>query len=175
MVDGYFDTLETLTEKIDELEDKVMQDTSSEYLQDIREIKKSLLRVNKYIWPLRDVAALLGKDSTNLVTAGSEPYYRDVYSHIVQAIDSTETCRELLSSLTDLHLSNTSYRLNNIMKVLTIFSTIFMPLSFIAGIYGMNFVDMPELGLAWGYPVVLLVMLAIALWMIYFFKKKKWF
>ncbi len=175
IVDGYFDVLEVLNEKIDTLEEAVVADTSQEHLHAIREIKKMLLRLNRYIWPLRDVASLMGKESTPLIAPSTEPYLRDVYNHIVQAIDSTETSRELLSSLTDLHISNTSYKLNEIMKVLTIISTIFIPLTFIAGVYGMNFHHMPELAWPWGYGVIWLVMLLIAGCMVYYFKKKKWF
>ncbi len=175
VVEGYFDVLEVLNEKIDTLEEKVIATTTQEHLTAIREIKKSLLRLNRYIWPLRDVASLMGKESTPLITASTEPYLRDVYNHIAQAIDSTETSRELLSSLTDLHISNTSYKLNEIMKVLTIISTIFIPLTFIAGVYGMNFHYMPELTWPWGYGVIWLVMLVIAGCMVYYFKKKKWF
>ena len=175
IVEGYFDVLEVLNERIDALEEMVIAETSQEHLHVIREIKKSLLLVNRFIWPLRDVASLMGKESTPLIASSTEPYLRDVYNHIVQAIDSTETSRELLSSLTDLHISNTSYKLNEIMKVLTIISTIFIPLTFIAGVYGMNFHYMPELTWPWGYGVTWLVMLLIAGCMVYYFKKKKWF
>ncbi len=175
IVEGYFDVLEMVNGKIDALEEDVMAETSQEHLPAIREIKKMLLRLNRYIWPLRDVASLMGKESTPLIGALTEPYLRDVYNHIVQAIDSTETSRELLSSLTDLHVSNTSYKLNEIMKVLTIISTIFIPLTFIAGVYGMNFHYMPELAWRWGYGMIMLVMLLIAGCMVYYFKKKKWF
>ncbi len=175
IVEGYFDVLETLNEKTDALEELVMADTRQEHLHAIREIKKALLKVNKYIWPLRDVASLMGKETVQFIQPATEPYLRDVYNHIVQAIDSTETSRELLSSLTDLHISNISYKLNEIMKVLTIISTLFIPLTFIAGVYGMNFRYMPELTQRWGYPVFWLAMIIIAAWMMYFFKKKKWF
>jgi magnesium transporter len=175
IVEGYFDVLEVLNEKIDTLEEAVIADTSQEHLHMIRDIKKLLLLVNRYIWPLRDVASLMGKESTPLINASTEPYLRDVYNHIAQAIDSTETSRELLSSLTDLHISNTSYKLNEIMKVLTIISTIFIPLTFIAGVYGMNFHYMPELAWKWSYGIIWLVMLLIAGCMVYYFKRKKWF
>ncbi len=175
IVEGYFDVLEELNERIDAQEEQVMAATSQEHLHAIRGIKKSLLQVNRYIWPLRDVTSLMGKESTPLIGAQTEPYLRDVYNHIVQAIDSTETSRELLSSLTDLHISNTSYKLNEIMKVLTIISTIFIPLTFVAGVYGMNFHYMPELTWRWGYGAALMVMLLIAGCMAYYFKRKKWF
>ena len=175
IVEGYFDVLETLSDKIDALEERVMTDASQEQLHDIRNIKKTLLAMNRHIWPIRDVASLMGKESTELIRSSTEPYIRDIYNHIVQVIDSTETCRELLSGLTDLHISSTSYKLNEIMKVLTIISTIFIPLTFLAGVYGMNFRYMPELGYRWGYGAVWVIMLVIAGLMVYYFKKKKWF
>lgn len=175
LVEGYFTVLETFKEKIDELEERVMAKTAQEHLQEIRQLKKELIRVSKCIWPLRDVASLLGRETLTLIHPSTEPYLKDVYNHIVQAIDMTETCRDLLSGLADLHISNTSYRLNEIMKVLTIISTIFIPLTFIVGVYGMNFVYMPELRLRWGYTVTWGIMLVIAGCMIFYFKKKKWF
>lgn len=175
IVDGYFGVLEVLNEKIDELEEQIMTETSQEHLYAIREIKRTLLQVNKYVWPLRDVASLMGKESSALIRPSTEPYIRDVYDHIVQAIDSIEACRELISGLADLHISNTSYRLNEIMKVLTIISTIFIPLTFIVGVYGMNFKYMPELQYPWGYGVTWVVMLIISGLMLYYFKRKKWF
>lgn len=175
LAESYFDILETLKEQIDSLEDRVMEKTDQDHLLEIRRIKKELMKISKYIWPLRDVASLLGREAMELIRPATEPYLRDVYNRIVQAIDTTEICRDLLSGLADLHLSNTSNRLNEIMKVLTVISTIFIPLTFIAGIYGMNFAYMPELKLPWGYAATWGVMLAIAGCMIYYFKKKKWF
>ena len=175
IVEGYFDVLDVLDQEIDDLEEQVMSVTSQEHLQAIRKIKKELLLVNKHIRPLRDVASIVGKTSEGLIQASTEPYLRDVYNHIVQAIDSTDTSRDLLSGLTDLHMSNTSYKLNEIMKVLTIISTIFIPLTFIAGVYGMNFRYMPELQYKWGYAITWVVMILISCCMVLFFKKKKWF
>lgn len=175
IVDGYFDVLEVLGDRIDSVEEAVMAASSKEDIHRIREIKKSLLYIHKYIWPLREVTSWLGKDSSDIVTPATEFYIKDVYDHIVQIIDTTETYRELLAGLMDLHLSNVSYRLNEVMKVLTIISTIFIPLTFIAGVYGMNFQYMPELYSKWGYPVTWLVMVMIAAGMIRFFKKKNWF
>lgn len=175
LVEGYYAVLETYKDAIDALEDRMMVQTEQEHLQEIRMLKREIIRVSRCIWPLRDVASLLGREAGSLIHPGTEPYLRDVYNHIVQAIDMTETCRDLLSGLADLHLSNTSYKLNEIMKVLTIISTIFIPLTFIAGVYGMNFTHMPELYYRWGYAIVWGVMLLIAGCMIYYFKKKKWF
>jgi magnesium transporter len=175
IVDGYFDVLEVLGEWIDDVEESVMVTSDKQDIHRIREIKKYLLYIHKYIWPLREVTSWLGKDSSEIVTPATEFYIKDVYDHIIQIIDTTETYRELLAGLMDLHLSNVSYRMNEVMKVLTIISTIFIPLTFIAGVYGMNFVYMPELRSRWGYPLTWLVMVAIAAGMIRFFKKKKWF
>ncbi len=175
LVEGYFDVLEAYKEKIDALEDSVMDKIEQEHLQEIRFLKREIIRVSRCIWPLRDVASLLNREAVPLIRPSTEPYLRDVYNHIVQAIDTTETCRDLLSGLADLHISNTSYKLNEIMKVLTIISTIFIPLTFIAGVYGMNFHYMPELTYRWGYAIIWGVMLVVAACMVYYFKKKKWF
>lgn len=174
IVDGYFDVLETIGNQIDDLEDSIMERTSKQHLLQIRSIKKHLLLVNRHIWPLRNVASLMDKESSELIAPESEPYLRDVYNHIIQAIDSTETYRDLLSGLADLHYSNISFRMNEIMKVLTIISTIFIPLTFIVGVYGMNFKYMPELSQPWGYPMVWGLMVGIVIGMLIFFKKKKW-
>ena len=174
VVEGYFDVLDVLDQKISGLEDKVMAATSQEHLKEIQNIKKDLLLVNKNIRPLRDVISVIEKPSPAFIRSSTEPYLRDVYNHIVEAIDSTETSRDLLSSLADLHMSNTSYKLNEIMKVLTIISTIFIPLTFIVGVYGMNFRYMPELEFRHGYAVTWGVMVGITCCMILFFKKKKW-
>ena len=175
IVDGYFTVLETINEKIDALEESVMENTDQGHLRLISAIKKDLLRVNRCVWPLRDVASLMGKESTKLIKRETAPYLRDVYGHIVQVIDSADTSRELLSGLAEMHLSNTSYKLNEIMKILTIISTIFIPLTFIVGVYGMNFRYMPELESQWGYGVTWAVMLVIGGLMIAYFKRKKWF
>ena len=175
IVEDYFDVLERMEDQIDELEEKVMESTEQTHLIEIQEVKKNLIRLHKQIWPVRDITSVISKESAGLILPDTAPYFRDVYNHAVQAIDSTETCRDLLSELADTHMNNTSYRLNEIMKVLTIISTIFIPLSFIVGVYGMNFRFMPELSWRWGYLVVLGVMLLIALVMIAYFKRKKWF
>lgn len=175
IVDGYFEVLEELGERIDKVEEVVLQVSSTETLHEIREIKNSLLYIHKYIWPLREVTSWLGKDSTELIRPSTELYIRDVYDHIIQIIDTTETYRELLAGLIDLNLSSVSFRLNEVMKVLTIISTLFIPLTFIAGVYGMNFRYMPEIDWKYGYYTTWIVMVVIAVSMLIFFKKKKWF
>jgi len=175
IVDGYLDVLEVLDEKIDTLEEQVIMNNSQERLYKIRKIKKILLNISKYIWPLREVTSLMGKESNQLIQPSTEPYIRDVYEHIAQAIETTETYREILTGLMELYVSNTSYKLNEIMKVLTIISTIFIPLTFIVGVYGMNFRYMPEIEYRWGYAITWAIMIAISSFMVYYFKKKKWF
>lgn len=175
VVDGYFAVLERIDDQIDDLEEEIMLETSQEHLFEIRRIKKLLLKLNKHIWPLRDAASMMKHEGFNLISYGVEPYIRDVYNHVIQALDSVETYRELLSGLVDIHLSNSSNRLNEIMRVLTVISTIFIPLTFIAGVYGMNFKYMPELSMPLGYFVTWGVMLVIAAGMLILFKRKGWF
>lgn len=175
IVDGYFAVLETINEKIDALEESVMENTDQGHLRLISAIKKDLLRVNRCVWPLRDVASLLGKEPATLIKSETAPYLRDVYGHIVQVIDSADNSRELLSGLAEMHVSNTSNKLNEIMKILTIISTIFIPLTFIVGVYGMNFRYMPELEARWGYGITWAIMLVIGGVMVVYFKRKKWF
>lgn len=175
LVEGYFHTLEIMGEKIDVIEEKVIASKTNEEQKEIRELKKDLLFIHKYSWPLREVASWLAKEDSDIIGKPTKLYFDDVSSQLVQVIDTTDTYRELLSGLIEISLSNISYRLNEVMKVLTIISTIFMPLSFIAGVYGMNFKYMPELNEPWGYPMVWAVMVVISLAMIYYFRKKKWF
>lgn len=175
IVDGYFNVLEKLGDRIDEREEELINNPTMEYLHNIRLIKKDLLYMHKAIWPIREVAAWMEREGTPLIAESTQLYIRDVYSHIIQAIDTTETYRELLSGIMDTYLSSISNRMNEIMKVLTIISTIFIPLTFLAGVYGMNFKYMPELGWPWGYGAVILLMVAVAVSMVLYFKRKRWF
>jgi magnesium transporter len=126
------------------------------------------------VWPLREVINNLQRGESPLISAATKVYLRDVYDHAVQVIDTLETFREMVSAMLDIYLSSISYRINAVMKVLTIITTIFMPLTFIVGIYGMNFKYMPELESRWGYPIVLIVIAIIASLMLLFFRKQKW-
>jgi magnesium transporter len=175
IVDGYFSVLESLSDKIDFVEEQVMENSNPEHLQEIRKIRKELLYIHKYVWPLREVASWMGKDTTKLIKTPTELYIRDVYDHVIQVIDTTETYREILAGLVELYTSNIDYRLNEIMKVLTILSTIFIPLTFIVGVYGMNFKHMPELNYIYGYGITWLIMIIIAVLMVIYFRKRKWF
>jgi magnesium transporter len=175
IVDASFDVLEVLGDRIDSKEEELLAKPNIRLLSDLRQSKRDLLYLHKAIWPLREVLSRMMHQEIKEVRPETIPYLRDVNDHIYQGIDSIETYRELLSGMMDLYLSSISNRLNEIMKVLTIISTIFIPLTFLAGLYGMNFKYMPEIGWIWGYPIVLIVMLLTSLGMLFYFKKKKWF
>ncbi|MBO1265990.1 magnesium/cobalt transporter CorA [Proteiniclasticum sp. SCR006] len=175
LVEEYFHILSYIGERIDVIEYEVLESSTNEELKEIRLLKKDLLYLHKFVWPLREVTAWLGKEEVTQISDATSFYFKDLNRELVQIVESTETYREVLSSLIEITLSSISYRLNEVMKVLTIISTIFIPLTFIAGVYGMNFRHMPELYYRWGYPIAWIVMLLIAAAMIYYFKKKKWF
>lgn len=175
IVDATFDALEILGDRIDEKEEELLKKPDIALLSDLRQYKRDLLYLHKAIWPLREVLSRMMHQEIKEVNEATIPYLRDVNDHIYQCIDSIETYRELLSGMMDLYLSSISNRLNEIMKVLTIISTIFIPLTFLAGLYGMNFKYMPEIPWVYGYPTVLTVMLVIAGGMLFYFKRKKWF
>ncbi len=175
IIDGYFKTLETIGDEIDLLEVEILKNSDDEDQHRIRTVKKTLLYIHKHTWPLRDVVSWLSKEDSDILGKSTTRYFGDLNNQLVQIIDTTDTYREILSGLMELTLANISYRLNEVMKILTIISTIFIPLTFIAGLYGMNFKYMPELYQRWGYPVVLIIMGGITMAMTYYFKKKKWF
>ncbi len=174
IVDDYFNVLEKFSEKIEIAEDEMVIQTTSKTLRTIHKLKRQVLFLHKSVWPLRDVLSSLERGESPIIKDSTEIYIRDLYDHIVQVMDTSETLREILSSMMDVYLSSSSNRMNEIMKVLTIISTVFMPLSFIVGIYGMNLKNIPELSWDWMYPVLWLVMISISVVMLYFFKKKKW-
>ncbi|MCX6224670.1 MAG: magnesium and cobalt transport protein CorA, partial [Bacteroidia bacterium] len=130
--------------------------------------------LRKSLWPLREAVSALERSDSPLINKSTGIYFKDIYDHIIAIIDTVETFRDMLSGMLDIYLSTISNRLNEVMKVLTIIATIFMPLTFIAGVYGMNFKYMPELEFRWGYFCVLGIMLVVALLMVRYFKKKKW-
>jgi len=174
VVDNYFTILEKLGDKIEFLEDELVVNPRTETLQTIHSMKRELIFLRKSVWPLREVVSRLERGGSKLINETTGIYLRDVYDHTIQVIDAIETYRDLLSGMLDIYLSSISNKMNEIMKVLTIIGTIFIPLTFIAGIYGMNFTYMPELGLTWGYPVVLLIMSVIGVIMVFYFRGKKW-
>ncbi len=174
IVDGYFGSLEKLSEEIELLEDELVTDPNREILQKIHGLKRDMIYIRKSIWPLREVVNGLERLETPLIKETTDLFLRDVYDHTVQVIDSVETLRDILSGMLETYLSSLSNRMNEIMKVLTIIATIFIPLTFIAGVYGMNFKFMPELEWRGGYFLIVGVMIAVAFVMLLFFRKKKW-
>jgi len=175
IVDNYFIVLEHLGERMEALEDALVANPAAKTLREIHLLKRDLISIRRSVWPLREVLNNLQREGSTLVTETTRVYLRDVYDHAIHAIDTLETFRDMISGMLDIYLSSASNRLNEVMKVLTIIATIFIPLTFIAGVYGMNFRYMPELKWRWGYPAVLLIMTVISAYMLYFFKKKKWF
>jgi len=175
IVDNYYQVMENFADRIEDLEEQLMEGGDGTLACEIHRFKRAMIDLRKQIWPLREVVGRLQRDESPLIGKDTEVYFRDVYDHIIQVMDNVETFRDMLSGLHDMYLSSASNRMNEIMKVLTIFAAIFIPLTFIAGIYGMNFEYMPELHCPWGYFAALGVMGAVALAMISYFKKKHWF
>ena len=174
IVDGYFGFLEKLSEEIEVLEDELVTDPKREILQKIHSLKREMIYIRKSVWPLREVVNGLERLETPLIKGTTDVYLRDVYDHTIQVIDSVETLRDVLSGMLETYLSSVSNRMNEVMKVLTIIATIFIPLTFIAGVYGMNFKFMPELEWRGGYFVIIGIMVAVAVVMLIFIRKKKW-
>jgi len=174
IVDSYFVILEQLGEEIEDTEEELVKNPTSETLQAIHILKREMIVLRKSVWPLREVVSMLERAESPLIKKTTAIYLRDVYDHTFQVIDTIETFRDMLSGMLDIYLSSISNRMNAVMKVLTIIATIFIPLTFIVGIYGMNFRFMPELEWHWGYPVVLLGMAVIVGLMLFYFRKKDW-
>jgi len=174
VVDNYFMILEILGETIEEIEDKLVTNPTSETLQIIHDLKREMIFLRKSVWPLREVINRLERSESPLINKSTFVYLRDVYDHTIQVMDAVETFRDMLSGMLDIYLSSVSNRMNEVMKVLTVIATIFIPLTFVAGIYGMNFRYMPELEQAWSYPAILILMLIVAMLMVVYFRRKKW-
>jgi magnesium transporter len=175
IVDNYFSVLEKVAERIEDVEDELIATPTSATVQAIYLLKREMLFLHKVVWPLREVVSGLQRRDSQLIHDATVIYLRDLYDHTVQVLDTMETLRDTLSGMLDIYLSSVSNRLNEVMKVLTIIATIFMPLSFIVGLYGMNFKNMPEYNWPYGYPAVLLLMACIACGMLIYFRKKRWF
>ena len=174
IVDNYFVILEKLGETIEDVEDKLVTNPTSETLHKIHDLKREMIFLRKSVWPLREVINKLGRSESELINASTCVYMRDVYDHTIQVMDAVETFRDMLSGMLDIYLSSLSNRMNEVMKVLTVISTIFIPLTFVVGLYGMNFRHMPELEQTWGYPAILILMFAVALLMVVYFRRRKW-
>ena len=180
IVDHYFVVLEHIGERVEDLEDRLMDDPRPEHLTTIRNLKREMLSMRRAVWPLREILAALERSETKLIHHETRPYLRDLYEHVIQVIDNVETYRETVSSLQDIYLSSVSNKMNEVMKVLTIIATIFIPLGFLAGVYGMNFdtetspLNMPELGSPYGYLGFWGMVLLVAMGLVWFFRRKKW-
>lgn len=175
LIDNYFPVLEDYGERIELLEDLIVADPSQENLKEIYSIRRELLSLRRSIWPLRNLFNQLTREDNELISKEVYVYFRDCYYHTIQILDILETYRELASSLMDVLMSSMSNKMNEVVTLLTIISSIFIPLTFIAGVYGMNFEFMPELTWHWGYFICLFLMLALAVSMLFFFWKRGWF
>ena len=174
IVDNYFVVLEKIGEEIESLEDELITEPGTETVESIHNLKRELIFLRKSVWPLREAIVGLEKGDSDLIQDKTAVYLRDVYDHTIQVIDTIETFRDMVSGMLDVYLSSLSNKMNQVMKVLTIIATIFIPMTFIAGIYGMNFKFMPELEWHWGYLFSWAIMILIGLSMVVYFKKKKW-
>lgn len=174
IVDNYFLILENLGERIEDLEDDLITNANRDTLEEIQHLKRELLYLRRSVWPLREVIGALQRGESDLFAQGTLIYLRDVYEHTIQVIDTMETHRDIVSSLLDIYLSGLSNKLNEVMKVLTVISTIFIPITFVTSLYGMNFAYMPELQWRWGYWGVWVVVAITAVSMIFYFRHKKW-
>ena len=174
IVDHYFVILEQLGEEIEVMEDELVADPTPKNLQLVHYLKSNAIFLRKSVWPLRELVSGLERSGSALIKKPTLVFLRNLYDHTIQVIDTIETFRDIISSMLDIYLSSLNYRLNEVMKVLTVIATIFMPLTFITGIYGMNFKHMPELEWEWGYFGAWGFILVVALLMLVYFKRRKW-
>ena len=175
VVDNYYSLLESVSDKLEDLEEAIFDNPEEDMLGENQLIKKDILIMRKMIMPLREALHKMELFDSDLIDDKTTKYFNDVYDHTSQIIENIETYREVSSELKDIYLSSISYRMNQVMKVLTIVATVFIPLTFIVGIYGMNFQFMPELQWKYAYPLIWGIMLVVAAGMIYYFRRKKWF
>ncbi|MDH3365633.1 MAG: magnesium/cobalt transporter CorA [Thermoplasmata archaeon] len=174
MVDGYFVVLDGLGERTEALEELLVIDPTPDTLHHIYQLKRDMILLRRSVWPLREVLSALDRGGSELIMEGTQIYLKDVYDHTIQVIDTVESLRDMVTGMLDIYLSSVSNKMNEVMKVLTMIATIFIPLSFLAGVYGMNFERMPELGWELGYPALLLGMAAVGVTMVLYFRAKKW-
>ncbi|TRU45919.1 MAG: magnesium/cobalt transporter CorA [Microcystis aeruginosa Ma_QC_Ch_20071001_S25] len=175
IIDGYFPVVEHYEDRIEALEDVIISNPDRDTMQEIYDVRRELLALRRLIWPMRNVLNLLMRDHHGIVSDEVQIYFRDSYDHVIQILEIIEAYRELAASLMDVYMSTMGNKLNEIMKFLTVISTIFIPLTFIVGVYGMNFENMPELKGEWSYFMVWLVMLGVAGGLIFYFWRKGWF
>jgi magnesium transporter len=175
IIDNYYTVLDNIGEQIETIEDEINKGSSDHTFIRIQKLKRELIFLRKAVYPLRDAMSKLVKGESSFVREGTLRYFADIYDHVVHLIDSLDTYKDLTSALMDIHINTQNNRMTEVMKVLAVISTIFIPLTFIAGVYGMNFEDMPELHSKWGYPITLASMILLGACMLYYFKRKKWF
>lgn len=174
IVDHYFEIMEYVGDKLETIEQEMLADPNPTKLKELYKFRRELIYLRKSVWPLREVIVKLERDECSMISEEVKPFLRDVYDHTIQVIETVESTRDILSGIVDVYLSSVSNRMNSVMKVLTVISTIFMPLAFITGLYGMNFDNMPELHSENGYYVVIAVCVAVAVGMLIYFQRKKW-
>ncbi|WP_406661190.1 magnesium/cobalt transporter CorA [Methanolobus sp. ZRKC3] len=174
IVDNYFVVIEKISESIEEIEEELVEDPDSSTLQKIHYLKKEMIYLRKSIWPLRDLIGNLERTESPLFDDSTFIFLRDVYDHTIRVADMIETYRDILSGMMDVYLSSISNKMNEVMKTLTIIATVFIPLTFIAGIYGMNFKYMPELEWRWGYHFVWVIIVLLSAIMVVYFRRRKW-
>jgi len=174
IVDNYFTVLEKIGEKIEVLEENLMDNPRTEVLNELHKARREMITLRRSVWPLRSVISFLQQCCHPVLGSHMNIYFRDIYDHTIQIIDAVETNRDIISSILDIYLTSVNNKLNEIMKFLTIIGTIFMPLSFIASLYGMNFRYMPEIEQIWGYPYALALMLITSALLLFYFRRKKW-
>ena len=180
LIDDYFVTMDRLGEQLDAAQDELVRRPTPDHLETIFALRRELLLFRKALWPLREVIAALARSENRLIHDDTRPYIRDLYEHTVQALDTIETMRDMAASLLEIYLSSVSNRMNEVMKVLTIIGTVFLPLGFLAGVYGMNFdrtagrLNMPELGFPYGYIVFWVLVLLVVAAFVLFFRRRKW-
>lgn len=175
IVDEYFRVQDVLEEIVENLEDELLVAPSSKTLATIQILKREMISVRRLLAPVRELIAGMTRSESPLIHQKTQIYLRDVYDHTIRVIEAMDSFRDLITGMLDIYLSSVSNRMNEVMKVLTIFASIFIPLTFVAGVYGMNFEYMPELKWKWGYPLVWLVFMLIAGSLLFYFKRKKWF
>lgn len=174
VVDEYFALQDAFDELIEAVEDKLLSDPSSETLATIQKIKRELIFLRRTVSPLRELLAAIQRSESPLINEKTRRYFGDIYDHAIRITEAIESYRDLIAGMLDIYLSSVSNKMNETMKVLTVFASIFIPLTFIAGVYGMNFEYMPELKWRWGYPVLWVFFISVSVFLLRFFKKKKW-
>ncbi|MCU0484541.1 MAG: magnesium/cobalt transporter CorA [Anaerolineales bacterium] len=173
-VDSFFPIIEAYSERAEELDNLILDQSDPSLISEIHQLKRNLLTLRGVVWPMREVVSALQREEHECISDTTRVYLRDLYDHVIQLIDLVETYREITNNLTETYMSSTSNHMNEVMKVLTVINTIFIPLTFLAGVYGMNFRHFPELDQVWAYPVFWLICLAAVSGMVLYFRRRRW-